>query len=1124
MESVQSIKYCIRPARFVSVQRNYSRGCLNGGILISFDVLKQYNITTQELLLWNSGVGAIDRYRAYLENHPYGTNEETEQFICNCTNTRTFGVLCEYQFSQSSFEATILSQYNQKLKYTLGSQLFGITTCYETSFPCDYGKVCLDWRNICDGTQNCVDGTDEDYCEHLLLNECNPEREYRCRNGMCIDEEYFLDGDIDCQDQSDEQRNSVYVLTGLCYARPKLDCEEKILGSKKYISCGDGSDLSFIKQYRDKSISIDIDTCYSFRERQWKCELNNREIMWTNPANGHCLDYVDNTTNVLKEENDCIFIHKCALTRQGQHYLCPCAGNGCRAYFHRYCSSHDISLFAYPSGRIFTPFVETYYKSNEHNFDRNVWPDVFIFTRSIKCNNEMLAAPDIVNQKDWLVNEALVVAYVRVLNAYPLEVLLCERHHSINANKTNYGNCWNGSYPNQARHCPDSIPYSCISKYNVKDGIRDCARMADETMDNWFDDYSYSSIQKHRFQCSETEQTSLTVMSIGDNRADCKKSNYDEYSEKHNTELNHLKCVSRDSADCIFIRQYIAESSIEDTNNTEKVDNSMKFWNYCDSYWEKSYGADETDCHQWKCPSHYTSKEFYQCRSGQCISNNWLCNGEWDCSDGSDEEGIQLLTEHTIGEHNLKLFQLLKTNLTQLKNRCLKKNSERPFTQFCDRETEYPCLLANVDDPMNFRLNRPCINLRQLGDGRADCYGGLDERNILNCSTHEQLGFGFKCNINDRCLRRSQQCTINHRCFNGNDRLLCIYLYNNSNVKCNGQLSTATVTDVHCLNGNCLPNSRCNGLAECPFGEDEYYCPTGSSSKTGNYRPRVKKSYFPSINIQLPNYSPFLFLVNESNDNNDKITTLKSQTSMIAIHDQSSFTRSSRQKLANQFSKEGWICNRGVAGNKKSFDISQSLVHCFCPPSYYGGRCEFMSDRLTVFISFKNQTNGSSTGAIKILALLVVTINDTETVLDRHEVHFTSALENYKEKQKFYFVYPRPHQLRSNTHHYTVRFEAYQLNENESIAFLAVWIYPVPFNFLPSQRLAKVLKYTQPSQMALNHTCFAKPNPCLNEGRCHPIMNKLSDIHSYWCECGNNSYGSHCEFKDQSCFLSSSKL
>ncbi|CAF4073046.1 unnamed protein product, partial [Rotaria sp. Silwood1] len=150
MESVQAIKYCIRPSRNVSVQRNYSRGCLNGGILRSFEVLKQYNITTQQMLQWNSGVSAIDRYRAYLANHQLETNEETDNFICNCTNPRSFGVLCEYQFSQSSFEASILSQYNQKLKYPLGSQLFGSTTCYKTSFPCDYGNVCLDWRNICD--------------------------------------------------------------------------------------------------------------------------------------------------------------------------------------------------------------------------------------------------------------------------------------------------------------------------------------------------------------------------------------------------------------------------------------------------------------------------------------------------------------------------------------------------------------------------------------------------------------------------------------------------------------------------------------------------------------------------------------------------------------------------------------------------------------------------------------------------------------------------------------------------------------------------------------------------------------------------------------------------------------
>ena len=49
------------------------------------------------------------------------------------------------------------------------------------------------------GKQQCMDGLDEDYCERLEFNECEDD-EYRCANGMCIPDQYWLDGDYDCMD------------------------------------------------------------------------------------------------------------------------------------------------------------------------------------------------------------------------------------------------------------------------------------------------------------------------------------------------------------------------------------------------------------------------------------------------------------------------------------------------------------------------------------------------------------------------------------------------------------------------------------------------------------------------------------------------------------------------------------------------------------------------------------------------------------------------------------------------------------------------------------------------------------------------------------------------------------
>ncbi len=65
-ETTQSVTYCIRSNEFVSINRNYVRDCSNEGVLLSFQQLKQLNISIEELLRWNSGVNVVDRYQAYL--------------------------------------------------------------------------------------------------------------------------------------------------------------------------------------------------------------------------------------------------------------------------------------------------------------------------------------------------------------------------------------------------------------------------------------------------------------------------------------------------------------------------------------------------------------------------------------------------------------------------------------------------------------------------------------------------------------------------------------------------------------------------------------------------------------------------------------------------------------------------------------------------------------------------------------------------------------------------------------------------------------------------------------------------------------------------------------------------
>jgi hypothetical protein len=189
------VPYC-RRTNSAAILRRDSNKCENGGEKKYFVDLLKENVRPFEVLEWSSSVEMANDYAAfYYNNYSEIESNETQKFLCRCMDPSTFGKYCEYQLTHeaNSFEASQRSQISIREKSYYSHQEFGAIVCYKT-LSCNSGLLCLDWRDICDGEQQCENGRDEENCDKLEFNECE-EDEYRCRNGMCIPEEYWLDGE-----------------------------------------------------------------------------------------------------------------------------------------------------------------------------------------------------------------------------------------------------------------------------------------------------------------------------------------------------------------------------------------------------------------------------------------------------------------------------------------------------------------------------------------------------------------------------------------------------------------------------------------------------------------------------------------------------------------------------------------------------------------------------------------------------------------------------------------------------------------------------------------------------------------------------------------------------------------
>ncbi len=195
---------------------------------VSFDHLREMGISASQLFKWYAPIDVIEDYILGKKTGLF--------FNCSDRSNLWFGPHCEYTFD-SNFNLYGLLNERFKAKKNVPDNILSITTgtCYELNGVECRSVICLDWREVCDGKIDCANGFDEEHCYELEENECNPATEYRCRNGQCIDKEFYWDEYFDCMDHSDE----IDVDTEQCYSDYSKICEDKPCPPLSF-SCGDG--------------------------------------------------------------------------------------------------------------------------------------------------------------------------------------------------------------------------------------------------------------------------------------------------------------------------------------------------------------------------------------------------------------------------------------------------------------------------------------------------------------------------------------------------------------------------------------------------------------------------------------------------------------------------------------------------------------------------------------------------------------------------------------------------------------------------------------------------------------------------------------------------------------------
>ena len=506
----------------------------------------------------------------------------------------------------------------------------------------------------------------------------------------------------------------------------------------------------------------------------------------------------------------------------------------------------------------------------------------------------------------------------------------------------------------------------------------------------------------------------------------------------------------------------------------------------------------------------------YQClHSSKCISIHRLMNNVDDCPYRDDEDINKNQNPYAIEQMKRNSFYCLGkkkyvplTTIEDGKCDCgyverdwcedesLQMNYIRrniSFQTICDGYIELqPILLDGHNETDETQCDQwPCDNIYTHCDGLWNCPKGEDEigcyrSSSLTCAFDEHFCVSIQT-LELICLALDKVNDGRIDCIGATDeRRFC---HRNKPLLETNKFYCITNRSTECLEDYYL----CNRKNDCLNGDDERFCQQNRSSSRSKYLCRMFNS-FNRTDVEQ-------FLCDS--------TTIKSKQRIVHF----ALNQSEKSLVVNQQidttyivpSFKSWIeplqmqnliCHRGL-DLRMWFDNKKKTI-CLCPPSYYGDRCQYQNQRISLSLQFRVSSHSHQMPFAILISLID---NDDRRIIHSYEQITYLSMRDCRMKFSVYLLYSsRP---KSANKEYSIKIDIY---EKISLDYRGSLLIPVQFSFLPVHRLSFLVDI--PSDNTENEPCSI--DEC-HHGTCFRYSHNRNNL--TFCQCHRGWSGRSCTIR-----------